>query len=205
MRLPRLLLAIPAILLAIAPTRADDTKEFLDPANWEGIKEYWTLDGNKVTGSTKVDPKFNTFFCSKKKYGDFEITFKVKLVDGKGNSGLQIRSKVVDEKKFVVAGPQVDVGAGYFGSLYGEKVGGYLLKAKKDVAKPKEFNDYHVLVKGNHVTIKVNGETTIDEDFPDNKGKNPAPAEGIIAFQLHAGGPMTVEFTDIVFKDLSKK
>ena len=62
------------------------------------------------------------------------------------------------------------------------------------------------MAKGNHVTITMNGEVTVDEDFPDNKGKNPAPAEGIIAFQIHGGyAKMRVEFKDIAFKDLSKK
>ena len=214
MRLPRLFVAVSlaATAFAFAPAagrgedKKDDTAAFLNPENWEGL-EYWKLDPKErtVVGATEVDPKFNTFFASKKKYGDFQLTFQAQLKDGKGNSGVQIRSALVDPKKFVVAGPQADIGAGYWGSLYGERVGGYLKKASKDVAKPTDFNDYSITVKGNHVTIAVNGTTTIDEDFPDNGGKNPAPAEGIIAFQLHAGGPMTVTFRDIKFKNLSGK
>ena len=50
-------------------------------------------------GYTPKDPGFNTFLCSKKKYKDFELSFKVRLKDGKGNSGVQIRSKVFDPKK----------------------------------------------------------------------------------------------------------
>lgn len=213
MRLPRLALAasLAALALAIpAQTRAedkkaDDTAEFLDPANWEGL-DYWKLDakGRTVVGLAEKDPGFNTFYISKKKYSDFELTFQAELKDGKGNSGVQIRSTVADPKKFVVGGPQADIGAGYWGSLYGERVGGWLKKAPKDVSKAKDFNDYSVRAVGNHVTIKVNGETTIDEDFPDNGGKDPAPAAGVIAFQLHAGGPMTVTFKDIKFVDLSK-
>jgi hypothetical protein len=210
MRLSHLLFAIPLMaLVALSPAPrvlADDSSDFLKPENWEGLPGLWKIEGSTVIGETKEDPKFNTFFCSKKKYGDFELTCKLLLKDGVGNSGIQIRSVLKDEKKFVVHGPQVDVGKGYFGCLYGEGVGGYLLKPKKDNSKPTEYNDYYVLVKGNHITIKLNGEVTIDEDFPDNKGKNPAPAEGIIAFQIHAGFPkMYVEFKDIVFKDLSKK
>jgi hypothetical protein len=205
MRLPRLFLAAALLVLAAAATRADDTADFLKPDNWEGLPEYWKLDGTTVVGDARKDPGFNTFFCSKKKYGDFELAFKVQLKDGKGNSGVQVRSEVVDPKKFVVAGPQADIGDVFWGSLYGERVGGWLRKAPKNHAKPAEFNDYKITVKGNRVTIAVNGQTTIDEDFPDNKGKNPAPAEGVIAFQLHAGGPMTVTFKDIKFTDLGKK
>lgn len=204
MTLPRLWPALPALLLALAPAaRADDTDDFLKPENWDGRTDIWKVDGKSVVGETREDPKYNTFLCSKEKYGDFEMTFKVQLRDGVGNSGVQIRSVLKDPKKFVVNGPQVDVGKGFFGSLYGEGVGGYLLKSKVDAAKPAEFNDYHVLVKGNHVTVSVNGQTTVDADFPDNEGKNPAPAEGIIAFQVHAGYPqMRVEFKDITFKKL---
>ncbi|QJW97737.1 3-keto-disaccharide hydrolase [Frigoriglobus tundricola] len=212
MRLSRLCTATSVLALAAltAPpvARADDTEAFLRPENWEGRADLWKIDakGRTVVGETKEDPKYNTFFCSKKKYGDFELTCKIQLRDGVGNSGIQIRSVLKDEKKFVVNGPQVDVGAGYFGALYGEGVGGYLLKPKKDVAKLKEFNDYHVVAKGTHVTVKLNGEVTVDAEFPDNGGKNPAPAEGIIAFQIHAGYPkMHVEFKDIKFTDLSKK
>lgn len=200
-------LACLLLLLLPVPARADDTEEFLRPENWDGLKEYWTLDPKTrtVVGHAEKDPGFNTFFCSKTKYGDFEMTFQVQLKDGKGNSGLQVRSEVFDPARFRVRGPQVDVGVGYFGALYGEGVGGYLIKARKDVARPKEFNDYRVVVRGNHVTITVNGEVTVDTDFPDNQGKNPVPAEGIIAFQLHAGGPMTVTFRNITFTHLSRK
>jgi len=49
------------------------------------------------------------------------------------------------------------------------------------------------------VTIKLNGETTVDQDFPK------LPDDGIIAFQLHQGKPMEVVFKNIHFKDLSTK
>ena len=40
---------------------------------------------------------------------------------------------------------------------------------------------------------------TVDEKF------DKLPEEGIIAFQLHGGGPMEVTFKDVEFKDLSAK
>ena len=69
----------------------------------------------------------------------------------------------------------------------------------KKVLKEKDFNDYYIKCVGKHVTIKLNGETTVDDDFPK------MPESGIIAFQLHAGGSMEVVFRNIEFKDLSKK
>src|SRR5262245_14915112 len=103
MRSFRLFRAAPlvALALALAPTaaRADDTDDFLKADNWEGRTDIWKIDPQKKTivGETMEDPKYNTFFCSKKKYGDFELTCKVQLRDAVGNSGVQIRSERMDK------------------------------------------------------------------------------------------------------------
>ncbi|MBA4066696.1 MAG: hypothetical protein C0501_23920 [Isosphaera sp.] len=220
MRLPRVLLA--ALLAAGATARADDTADFLKPENWEGRSDLFKLDpkARTIVGETTEDPKYNTFFCTKKKYGDFELSFKVQLRDGVGNSGVQIRSTLKDDKKFVVHGPQVDVGKGYWGSLYGEGVGGMMKASSPDAikkaVKEAEFNDYVITAKGTRITVKVNGETMVDGDFPKlpaGKGKDgkepeakPAPTDGIIAIQVHGGYPkMRVEYKDIKFTDLGAK
>src|SRR5688572_30105921 len=111
-------------LLAVTATasRADD---FLKADNWESLKEYWTVEGNTVIGNSgEKGINFNTFLCSKAKYKDFELKFQVRLKGGKGNSGIQIRSKIYKPEQFGVAGPQCDIGANYWGSLYGEQFGG---------------------------------------------------------------------------------
>ena len=199
-----LMLAVPMLALTI-PTQADEAKSaFLSSENWEGlIKEYFKVEGTTVVGTTPP-PKgltFNTFLCSKKKYKDFEMKFQVRLKDGIGNSGIQIRSKILNAEKFSVSGPQCDIGANYWGSLYGEQFGGMMKEAPKaeinKVLKPKDFNDYYIKVVGKHVTIKVNGVTAVDQDF------EKMPDEGIIAFQIHAGPPMEVTFKDVQFTDLS--
>jgi hypothetical protein len=207
-------LLLSAVILALASVAAapaaDETKtessKFIDKdlSNWEGlIKEYWTFQDGALVGYTPEDPKFNTFLCSKKKYKDFEMKFKIRLKDGIGNSGVQIRSKIADAKQFAVAGPQCDIGAGYWGSLYGERFGGMMKAASKEVqdaVKSKDFNDYYIKCVGKHVTIKINGVTSVDDDF------DKMPDDGIIAFQLHAGyKSMEVTFKDIDFKELTKK
>ena len=223
MRLPHLLAfaaPVAAALLASAPAPAvqagDDTAAFLSPANWDGRKDIWTVADGKIVGETKEDPKYNTFLCSKTRYSDFELTCKVLLRGGVGNSGVQIRSerfdKNGDKNPFRVRGPQVDVGKGYWGSLYGEGVGG-MMKASdpakiKAAVKEDAVNDYLIVAKGTRVTIKINGETMVDQDFPTLPGKDAkaAPTEGIIAFQAHAGYPaMRVEYSDIRFRNLGRK
>jgi hypothetical protein len=194
-----------AILFSFSAAHAGDKDVFFngkDLTGWEGLtKEYWSVkDGAIVgTGGDKTVP-FNTFLCSTKKFKDFELSFQIRLKDGKGNSGVQIRSKVHDMKKFAVSGPQADIGEGYWGSLYGENFGGMMKQAPaKDVnakLKKDDFNDYSIKCVGKHVTIKVNGVTAVDDDFPK------MPEDGIIAWQLHGGHIMEVTFKNIQFKEL---
>jgi hypothetical protein len=215
MRYTLLLLGLAGVLTLLSggPVHSDEdkgTSAFFngqDFTGWEGLTDkYWSVKDGAIVGSTL--PKginFNTFLCSKKKYKDFELSFKVKLI-GKGwagNSGVQIRSKIANKKTYAVAGPQADMGEGYWGSLYGELFGGMMKAAPREkvnkVLKVNDFNDYYIKCVGKHVTIKVNDVTTVDADF------KKMPEDGIIAFQMHGGKGMEVTFKDIKFKDLSKK
>ncbi|MFO0881221.1 MAG: DUF1080 domain-containing protein [Gemmataceae bacterium] len=207
MRRTLLVAALALLFVGIGEIRAEEKSagadKFLAPSldGWEGLKEYWSFTDGALVGSSPKGLKFNTFLCSKKKYADFELSFKVRLKGGAGNSGVQIRSKIADPKVFAVGGPQCDIGAGYWGSLYGERFGGMMKeapKASQKVVKADGFNDYSIRCVGKKVTIKINGETTVDQEF------DKMPAEGIIAFQLHAGGPMEVTFKDIVFAEIKK-
>src|SRR5207248_10330148 len=132
------------------PANGDDKKPggFLSPDNWEGLMEYWTINGDTIVGKTPPKHPFNTFLCSKKKYKDFELSFQIRLKDGKGNSGVQVRSRIHDEKKLAVTGPQCDIGEGYWGSLYGENFGGMMKQADAAAVnkqlKKADFNDYYV-------------------------------------------------------------
>jgi hypothetical protein len=195
--------------LAFLPAagRSDDTNApFVngkDLSGWEGLDEYWKWDGQQkaIVGAAPSGLKFNTFLCSKRKFGDFELSFQVKMTKG-ANSGVQIRSHIHDKEKFAVTGPQCDMGQVYWGSLYGEHFGGMMKAAPpelvKKVVKEGDWNDYSIRAVGKHVTIKLNGETTVDGDFAK------APDTGIIAFQLHSGGPMEVIFKNLRFKELSR-
>jgi hypothetical protein len=172
-----------------------------DLSGWEGNPTLWSVKDGALVGSTAPKGiKGNTFLCSKQKYGDFELQFQVRLKGKTANSGVQIRSKLIDPERFVVHGPQCDMGQQYWGSLYGEGIGG-MMKASpaelvKRVLKPDDFNDYYIKCVGKHVTIKLNGETTVDDDFPKME------RDGIIAWQLHAGGPMEATFRNIRFREL---
>lgn len=177
-----------------------------DLKGWRGLMKYWRVEDGAIVGSTAPDGLgFNTFLCSERPYQDFELQFKVRLGGGPhANSGVQIRSAVFDLAHYAVMGPQCDMGQIFWGSLYGEHFGGMMKAADaevvKKVLKPDDFNDYYIRCVGKHVTIKLNGEATVDQDFPN------LPEIGLIAFQLHAAPkPMEARFKDIRFQEIRKK
>jgi len=164
------------------------------------IDQFWSVKDGAIVGLTpKEGLKFNTFLCSKKKFKDFEMSCQVKMTKT-GNSGIQIRSKIIDPKKFAVAGPQCDMGGQFWGSLYGEQFGGMMKAADpklvKEIVKVDDFNDYAIRCVGKKVTITLNGKKTVDDEFAK------MPEDGIIAFQLHAGAQMEVIFRNIQFKEI---
>ena len=94
------------------------------------------------------------------------------------------------------------MGTQYWGGLWGEKFGGMMKSSDSAIiariVKPNDFNEFYVRCVGKHVTIRLNGTTTVDQDFPS------IPDEGIIAWQLHSGEAMEAAFRNIQFKDLSQ-
>ena len=205
-----------------------------DLTGWEGHPDLWSVQDGVITGKTTAEKPTagNTFLIWKGgEVTDFEITFQYKMTPGDEkktvNSGLQFRSKVVDAKKFVVAGYQADFeyGSKYSGILYEEKGRGILAERGQKVtltqgdkpAKPKikvtgetgksddiqaaikkdDWNDYRIMVKGNHIQQFINGNLTVD--VTDQTAE--AAKSGILAFQLHAGPPMQVQFKDILLTE----
>src|SRR5262249_40609775 len=100
---------------------------------WEGLAEFWRLEKGLLIGGSAKSIPYNTFLCRKRNFGDFELKCKVKLTGDKANSGIQIRSPLIDRKKFTVRGPQADMGDIYWGSLYGELFGGLMQQAPEEL------------------------------------------------------------------------
>jgi len=60
----------------------------------------------------------------------------------------------------------------------------------------KEWNDYVVIAKGNHLEHFINGKKTVDVTDQAPRGAT----EGVIALQMHAGAPMVVEFKELILR-----
>jgi hypothetical protein len=60
------------------------------------------------------------------------------------------------------------------------------------------WNDYIIRCEKDRVILKINGFTTVDYREEDDS----IPRNGIIALQIHAGGPMEIQFAEIRIKKL---
>lgn len=173
-----------------------------------GTATYRVENGTIVGTTVKGSP--NSFLCTDKLYGDFELKFEVK-VDNQLNSGVQIRSKTHGGPQGRVNGPQVEIEASgkngaEAGYLYAEAVSGWM--TPKDKRKPhKHFKDdqwnaYRVLAVGPNIKVWVNGVQT--SDLTDEKIFKSHP-KGFIGLQVHSvgnSGPFQVAWRNIKLREI---
>ena len=70
-------------------------------------KASFTYEGGIVTGQPVGHNPKNSFLCSPRLYGDFELAFSFRITPPSLNSGVQFRSRVRDDG--IVAGPQLEM------------------------------------------------------------------------------------------------
>jgi hypothetical protein len=171
-----------------------------DLTGWEGDPELWSFRDGVLTGTTeKKTIQANTFLVYPRQYSDFVLQAEVKLRNH--NSGIQFRSAQEAGPGWIVKGYQADMAQGnWWGSLYEERGRGVLVNGWKGkaetVVRDGDWNQVEVTARGAHITIKVNGLTTVD--FDDAAGAR----SGIIALQLHRGPPMEVQFRNVKLRAL---
>lgn len=84
-----------------------------------------------------------------------------------------------------------------------QKTGG-LYNTVKVLEAPAEDNEYwthHIIVKDNHVVVKINDKVVVDYEEPEDKEGDVKLSEGTIAFQAHDPGS-TVYFKNVRVKIL---
>lgn len=216
--------ALPAALRA-----ADDEDGFRpifngqDLDGWDGDQKFWSFQDGTITGRTTPEnpTNGNTFIIWRQgEIDDFELRLSYRIVGG--NSGIQYRSS--DLGNHVVGGYQGDFEAGdnFSGILYDERGRGILAQRGQKTTigsdhkpqttgslgdsaelqkaiKKEDWNDYTIIARGNHLQHFINGKQTVDVTDDDSEKQK---MTGILALQLHAGPPMTVQFKNIRLKRL---
>lgn len=190
---------------------------FVDLFNGENL-DGWTqrngtatyrVEGDAIVGKTSEGSP-NSFLCTDKLYGDFELKFDVK-VDTALNSGVQIRSQSKGgTPEGRVNGPQVEISNdGMAGYIYGEAAGGWMTP-EEDREPHQHFNDgewnsYRVVAYGDHIETWINGHPISDLTHQERYESHP---KGFIGLQVHgigAGkGPYEVRWRNLKLRDLSE-
>ncbi len=195
--------------------------------DWDGDPVFWRVENGAIVGESTPEKvlKQNTFLIWKGgRLGDFELKLEFRLSEA-ANSGVQYRSvRLPDVGPWVMKGYQADMDGRhtYTGMVYEERGRGFLAPrgqiarvsedgvrkligspgepdALKAFLKPEDWNQLHIIARGNILIHVVNGRLMsllVDED---PRGRS---MEGLLGLQLHAGKPMRVEFRNIRLRKL---
>lgn len=135
---------------------------------WVGNKKSYKAEGgNIVVDPTGGGSGGNLF--TEKEYSNFILRFEFQLTPG-ANNGLGIHAPLEGDAAYVGKELQILDNTAekyaklqtyqYHGSVYG------VIPAKRTAAKPiGEWNTEEVSVKGQKITVKLNGEIILDGDF----------------------------------------
>jgi hypothetical protein len=169
---------------------------------WDGDPRIWSVRDGAIVGSTdKQSLEHNSFLIYKDPFADFILRFEIKLRNH--NSGMQFRS--TRKPDWVVTGYQADASeAGEhsaWGNFYDEKGKGRNLMKNPDegwlkaksVVHTGDWNQYEVIARGHHLTLRLNGVETIDQEIEKTEA-------GVIAIQAHMGVPMEVQVRSVRLK-----
>jgi hypothetical protein len=215
--------SIKAVWLAFTmalPAVADhhkESKEWTDLFNGKdltgfsqknGTATFEAKDGTIVGVTAKGSP--NSFLCTDKLYGNFELTFEVK-VHNSLNSGVMIRSQTKgNTPEGRVNGPQIEIEASgakgaESGYIYGEACGGWM--TPKELLKPHkhfkdgEWNKYRILAKGPRIQVWINDVQI--SDLTDEE-KYRTYSKGFIGLQVHGvgkRGPFDVAWKNLKIRE----
>ncbi len=210
-----------------------------DLSGWTGNPKLWSVKDGVIHGQTTPEYKLkhNTFLVyTNAEFANFELRFSYKIVPnndkGFGNSGVQYRSKVVQqgEQGPIVGGYQADfeVAKTYSGINYEERGRGILAQRgqitiiKADPADPKKTKVEVVGSVGKTEELQANIKaedwndyTVIARDHQlthiingrvtsivSDEQTDKGAKSGILALQIHVGEPMTVEFRNIRVREI---
>ena len=182
------------------PPQADAPPVLFDGTldGWTGEQRYWsveTVDGVPEVVGRSPGLDHNTFLTRDEPLADFDLTFQVKLTPPEANSGVQFRSVRIAEDGAEpgpgseMRGYQADIGRGWWGKLYEENGRRMLFEdSADDAVRHGAWNTYRIRAVGPEIRTWLNGTPSVRLTDPEGA------KSGLLALQIHAGGPMEVRF-----------
>ena len=222
-----LITALAAVALTF-PLAAEEGTPIFDGKSldgWDGDPRFWKVEDGCITGQTTAETptEANTFLIwSRGEVDDFELTCEYRIESG--NSGIQVRSFRLPDRKWGVGGYQSDIESGdtYSGIFYGEGYRGILAnrgertvignnhqptvqekvgesaEIQKAIRK-EDWNTYRIVAKGFRIENYINGTLTASVTDEDHEMRRRG---GLLALQVHAGPPMKVQFRNMRLRRL---
>jgi hypothetical protein len=212
MQMSRDLAAAVTIFLTLIVSSAVDAKGEIqlfngtDLSGWtkRGGAATYAVENGEVVGRSAPNTT-NTFLCTDKEFGDFELDFDFEIDEVDFNSGVQLRSHARpegDQKRVygyqfeIDPKPRAWTGGIYFegGSKDGNgkwiRKGEWLDDLSKNEPARKAFqlgkwNHGRVIAKGRHIQTWVNDVPAADYTDDDEKAFTPS---GFVALQVHSVG-----------------
>jgi hypothetical protein len=193
---------------------------------WQGDAKYWRVEDGCLVGEVTPETllKRNSFIIWR---GGVTRDFELKLeyrVSARGNSGVNYRSVELTDAPHSLRGYQADIdGEGrWTGQNYEERGRTFLAlrgqmsrveagkkarvigslgdgKELESYIKKLDWNEYHLIVRGNLLVHILNGHVmsvVIDDDAENRR------ADGLLGVQVHVGPPMKIEYRNIRIKKL---
>ena len=198
-------------------------------AGWEGDTNYWRVENGCLVGEITPDRllKKNSFIIWRGgETRDFELKAEYRIT-AKGNSGINYRSVHLPDATnapWAMQGYQADIDGKnqYTGQNYEERGRTFLAllgqvtrleegKAPQIIGslgttnelvaaiKNEDWNEYHLIARGNVLTHILNGRVmsvVLDEDAKNRR------LDGLLGVQVHVGPPMKVEYRNFRLKTL---
>ncbi|HOD52638.1 MAG TPA: DUF1080 domain-containing protein [Candidatus Hydrogenedentes bacterium] len=165
-----------------------------DLTGWSGTGNYWRVEDGAIVGQSTEQVPDTAYLWSDLEVGDFYLSAEVMLEPPTANSGIQFRSKKIDEAGHAL-GYQGDIGQDVWGRIYHQGGRGKLdwNGRAEEAVKPGEWNRLEILAVGPAIWTAINGKLGVA--CLDLAGKD--ERTGKIAFQMHAGAPQTHRFRNL--------
>lgn len=193
---------------------------------WEGDPKYWRVENRALVGEVTPETllKQNSFIIWR---GGVTTNFELKVefrVSAQGNSGINYRSVEIPGQPWAMRGYQADLDGQdrYTGNVYEEKGRTFMalrgqvthategrkreviaalgeLKDLQAFTKKEDWNEFHLIVRGNVLIHILNGRVmceVIDDDVEERR------MEGLLGVQVHVGPPMKIEYRNFRLKKL---